>query len=54
MQEIFRFRQTGMSADHQVLGKFEATGIRPRFVDHLTARGVSLPNEIFRPETRLD
>src|SRR5437764_2740293 len=27
MQEIFRYRQTGMSADNIVQGKFEATGI---------------------------
>ena len=54
MQEIFRFRQSGMSADGQVLGKFEATGIRPRFLDHAMSHGVQLSPELFRPETRLD
>ena len=42
MQEIFRFRQSGVSADGQVQGKFEATGIRPRFLDQVMAHGISL------------
>ena len=54
MQEIFRFRQTGVAADGQVQGKFEATGIRPRFADQLVAHGVGLSVEMFRPEARLD
>ena len=54
MQEIFHFRQTGIGPEGQVQGRFEATGIRPRFVDHLAARGVTLSNELFRPEARLD
>ena len=54
MQEIFRYRQTGVSADGQVKGRFEATGIRPRFVDQLEAYGISLPSDLFRPETKLD
>ena len=35
MQEIFRFRQTGINAEGVVQGKFEATGIRPRFLDQV-------------------
>jgi pilus assembly protein CpaF len=54
MQEIFHFRQTGIGPDGQVLGRFEATGIRPRFVDYLAARGIHLSAELFRPEARLD
>jgi pilus assembly protein CpaF len=54
MQEIFRFRQSGMSADGQVQGRFEATGIRPRFLDHAMSHGVHLSPELFRPEARLD
>ena len=53
MQEIFRFRQTGMSADGQVEGRFEATGIRPRFMDHAASYGVNLSPELFRPDVRL-
>jgi pilus assembly protein CpaF len=54
MQEIFHFRQTGMSADGQVRGRFEATGIRPRFLDQAASHGITLSSELFRPEVRLD
>ncbi|WP_240309368.1 CpaF family protein [Sphingomonas sediminicola] len=54
MQEIFRFRQTGMGGDGQVLGRFEATGIRPRFLDLLASHGVALSNDLFRPDAKLD
>jgi pilus assembly protein CpaF len=54
MQEIFRFRQTGVAADGQVLGRFEATGIRPRFVDFFIVHGIQLPASLFRPDTKLE
>jgi pilus assembly protein CpaF len=47
MQEIFKFEQTGLSDAGQVLGRFVATGIRPRVMDKLKARGVNLRNEVF-------
>ena len=54
MQEIFRFRQTGISADGMVLGKFEATGIRPRFLENAMAHGVTLSPDLFRPDARFE
>ncbi len=54
MQEIFRFRQTGVSADGQVIGKFEATGIRPRFLDQVMSHGINLSAELFRPDAKFD
>ncbi|MEO6255884.1 MAG: CpaF family protein [Sphingomicrobium sp.] len=54
MQEIFRFRQTGVDSDGVVQGRFEATGIRPRFLDHVVAYGLSLSNELFRPDSKFD
>jgi len=47
MQEIFKFEQTGLGANGQVQGRFVATGIRPRVMDKLKARGVNLRNEVF-------
>jgi len=47
MQEIFAFRQTGVGEDGEVQGHFHACGIRPRFVDRLSAYGVHLPDEMF-------
>jgi pilus assembly protein CpaF len=54
MQEIFRYRQTGMSPEGQVIGKFEATGIRPRFLDQVMAHGVTLSADLFRPDAKFD
>jgi len=54
MQEVFRYRQTGMGANGEVLGHFEATGIRPRFVDELGAHGITLSNDLFRPDARFE
>ncbi len=47
MQEIFRFRQTGVSPNGAVQGGFQTTGIRPRFCDRLSARGAAIPEHIF-------
>jgi pilus assembly protein CpaF len=49
MQEIFRFRRRGRGPNGEVLGDFEATGVRPKFMEILTARGIQLPPEIFAP-----
>jgi pilus assembly protein CpaF len=54
MQEIFRFRQTGVSADGIVQGKFEATGIRPRFLDQVMAHGITLSADLFRPDAKFE
>jgi len=54
MQEIFRFRQTGVSPEGQVIGKFEATGIRPKFIEHVMAHGVTLSADLFRPDAKLE
>tara|TARA_R110001599_G_scaffold111838_1_gene276408 strand:- start:8658 stop:10046 length:1389 start_codon:yes stop_codon:yes gene_type:complete len=54
MQEIFRFRMKGRDEDGTVLGHFEATGIRPKFMNELSDRGLTLPSELFRPENRIE
>ena len=54
MQDIFRFRQTGVNAEGQVQGKFEATGIRPKFIEQVMSHGVSLSADLFRPDAKLD
>jgi pilus assembly protein CpaF len=46
-QEIFRFRRHGRSADGGVAGDYETTGVRPRFLDVLTARGIEMPGIMF-------
>jgi len=54
MQEIFRYRQTGVSSDGIVQGKFEASGIRPRFLDQVMAHGVTLSPDLFRPDRNFE
>jgi pilus assembly protein CpaF len=54
MQEIFRFRQSGVDAEGVVKGRFEATGIRPRFLDQVIAHGLSLSPDLFRPDARFE
>jgi pilus assembly protein CpaF len=49
MQEIFRFEQTGLSPDGRVQGQFVATGIRPKFAQRLSTRGIALSDTLFEP-----
>lgn len=53
MQEIFRFRATGRAEDGRVLGQFEATGIRPKFLAETAAYGITLAPDLFRPDIKL-
>jgi pilus assembly protein CpaF len=52
MQEIFRFEQTGLSHDGAVQGQFLATGIRPKFAQRLSSRGIALSEALFEPTQR--
>jgi len=49
MQEIFKFDQTGISPEGRVLGAFVATGIRPKFSQRLSTRGIVLSEKLFEP-----
>jgi pilus assembly protein CpaF len=49
MQEIFTFKQSGVSAEGKVTGHFCATGIRPRFTERLRIFGVPVPDSLFDP-----
>ncbi|MFD0669615.1 CpaF family protein [Ramlibacter sp. MAHUQ-53] len=53
MQELFAFRQTGVEAGGQVVGHFQASGVRPRFSERLQAFGVQLPEDMFDPQRRI-
>jgi pilus assembly protein CpaF len=53
MQEIFAFRQTGISTQGEVQGHFQATGVRPKFTERLRAFGVHLPDSMFDPTRQM-
>jgi pilus assembly protein CpaF len=50
LQDIFIFERKGIDKNGKVLGRFRATGIRPKFADRLEVAGFSVPEEIFSPE----
>jgi pilus assembly protein CpaF len=47
MQEIFAFQQAGINAEGKVVGRFCATGIRPKCADKLATAGNPLPMDMF-------
>ena len=46
-QEVFRYRRRGISPEGQVIGDFEATGVRPQFMERLRVAGVEISNDLF-------
>ena len=44
MQEVFRFKREGRVENGVISGRFEFTGIRPKFLDVLQQRGIALPS----------
>ena len=53
MQEIFRFKQLGVDQNGRAYGQFEATGVRPTFVNRLETKGVKLPANMFTERVML-
>jgi pilus assembly protein CpaF len=53
MQEIFKFVRTGTAPDGTVVGHFQATGVRPRFLNDLIAMGIKIPGTYFDPSQPL-
>lgn len=54
MQEVFRYKITGRDENNNVMGHFEATGIRPKFLAEAAANGIELSAELFRPDAELN
>src|SRR5262245_16282430 len=53
MQDIYRYVQEGIDETGRARGHFEATGIRPNFMNKLEAAGVRLPSSAFKQRTML-
>src|SRR5579872_5413106 len=47
MQEVFRYKQLGIDQNGRAYGQFEATGVRPTFINRLESKGVKLPSNMF-------
>jgi pilus assembly protein CpaF len=53
MQEIFLFEKAGVTQDGKVIGRFRATGVRPKACDRLKASGIHLPPDMFEGVTEV-
>ena len=53
MQEIFLFEKVGVTQDGKVIGRFRATGVRPKCCDRLRASGIHLPADMFEGVTEV-
>ena len=53
MQEIFVFEKAGLNKDGKVVGRFRATGVRPKCSERLKAAGILLPTEMFEGITEV-
>jgi pilus assembly protein CpaF len=51
MQEIFNFTRKGIGPDGKVIGVFQPTHIRPRFLEKLRVSGIVLPPALFERDT---
>ena len=47
MQEIYRFEKMGLGPDGKVVGRFVATGVRPKVCERLKGAGIQLPPDMF-------
>jgi pilus assembly protein CpaF len=54
MQEIFTFSKKGIGPDGKVIGVFQPTHIRPRFLERLRVSGIVLPPILFERETQVN
>jgi pilus assembly protein CpaF len=53
MQEIFLFEKVGLTQDGKVIGRFRATGVRPKCCERLKACGIHLPVDMFEGVTEV-
>jgi pilus assembly protein CpaF len=47
LQDIFVFEKRGLAEDGRVLGRFAATGIRPKFYEKFLSAGIRLKPDLF-------
>jgi pilus assembly protein CpaF len=53
MQEIFLFEKVGVTQDGKVIGRFRATGVRPKCCERLRASSIHLPPDMFEGVTEV-
>ena len=53
MQEIFAFEKLGITPDGKVIGRFRATGVRPKCCERLRTSGIHLSADMFEGITEV-
>jgi pilus assembly protein CpaF len=53
MQDVFMFEREGVAENDIVLGRFRASGIRPRCVDRFKAYGIDVGTKLFADDGSL-
>jgi pilus assembly protein CpaF len=53
MQEIYVFEKMGITQDGKVIGRFRATGVRPKCCERLRMSGIHLPGDMFEGVTEV-
>ena len=53
MQDIFVFEKLGLNKEGKVLGRFRATGVRPKVSERMRAGGIHLPTDMFEGVTEV-
>jgi pilus assembly protein CpaF len=53
MQDIFIFEKVGVTQDGKVMGRFRATGVRPKCAERIRASGIHLPADMFEGVTEV-
>jgi pilus assembly protein CpaF len=52
LQDIFVYERQGTDDTGRIMGRFVATGVRPRFADRCRIYGVPIPDRVFEPPKR--
>ncbi|MDP4163823.1 MAG: CpaF family protein, partial [Bacillota bacterium] len=47
LQDIFSFKQQGVSTEGKIIGRLAPTGVRPKFYDRLETSGIHIPAGVF-------
>ena len=53
MQEVFAFEKLGVTPEGKVIGRFRATGVRPKICERLKSSGIHLPPDMFEGVTEV-
>ncbi|ADE14577.1 type II secretion system protein E [Nitrosococcus halophilus Nc 4] len=53
MSEIFKFHRQGIDGDGNVQGRFQSTGLVPKFHERLRQRGIELDFDLFDPDRQM-